>query len=70
MDEYRPIRIDFDIINIATPNGSHAENAIKCLESSKHVIIEKPMALTVDQCDEIVAVAAAADFAAAAAAAD
>lgn len=35
-----------DVINIATPNGFHAEYAMKALDARKHVVIEKPMALT------------------------
>ena len=34
-----------DVVNIATPNGYHAEQALKVLEAKKHVVIEKPMAL-------------------------
>jgi UDP-N-acetyl-2-amino-2-deoxyglucuronate dehydrogenase len=37
--------IDADVINIATPNGLHAQQAIDCLNAGKHVVIEKPMAL-------------------------
>jgi len=36
---------DVDVVNIATPNGLHAEQAIACLKAGKHVVIEKPMAL-------------------------
>lgn len=35
-----------DVINIATPNGCHAQHALKCLDAKKHVVIEKPIALT------------------------
>jgi predicted dehydrogenase len=35
-----------EVVNIATPNGFHAEYAMKALEARKHVVIEKPMALT------------------------
>lgn len=35
-----------DVVNIATPNGYHARQAIQCLESGSNVVIEKPMALT------------------------
>ena len=38
--------IDIDVINICTPNGFHAEYAIKALEKQKHVVVEKPVALT------------------------
>ncbi len=37
--------IEVDVINIATPNGFHAAQALECLEAKKHVVIEKPMAL-------------------------
>ena len=44
LDELLKDNIDVDVINIATPNGFHAEHALKALEAKKHVVIEKPMA--------------------------
>lgn len=38
--------IRVDIINICTPNGLHASQAIQCLEQGKHVVVEKPIALS------------------------
>lgn len=38
--------LDFDVVNICTPNGYHAEYAIRALEAKKHVVLEKPIALT------------------------
>lgn len=38
--------IECDVVNIATPNGLHAQQALQCLESKMHVVIEKPIALT------------------------
>ena len=38
--------VEVDVINIATPNGFHAQQAIECLEARKHVVIEKPIALS------------------------
>jgi predicted dehydrogenase len=35
-----------DVINIATPNGLHASQAIQCLDAGTHVVIEKPFALS------------------------
>jgi UDP-N-acetyl-2-amino-2-deoxyglucuronate dehydrogenase len=45
---------DVDVINIATPNGSHAAIALKVLQARKHVVIEKPMALTKADAEKII----------------
>ena len=42
-----------DAVLIATPHASHAELAIACAEAGKHVLIEKPMASSVEDCDRI-----------------
>ena len=49
--------IDADVINIATPNGLHAQHAIECLNAKKHVVIEKPMALHTTDAQRIIDVA-------------
>ncbi len=36
---------DLDVVCICTPNGLHAEQAIRAIQSRCHVVIEKPMAL-------------------------
>lgn len=46
--------IEFDVVNICTPNGLHAEHCIMALENKKHVVVEKPMALTVADCEKII----------------
>jgi predicted dehydrogenase len=41
---------DIDVINVCTPNGFHAEHAILALKAQKHVVIEKPIALSSHEC--------------------
>lgn len=43
-----------DVINICTPSGLHAKMAIEALEAGKHVIVEKPMALTIEDSESMV----------------
>lgn len=43
-----------DVICICTPSHCHADNAICALEHGKHVVLEKPMALTTAQADLII----------------
>lgn len=45
---------DIDVITIATPSYFHKENAIMALDAGKHVVLEKPMALSTEDCDEII----------------
>lgn len=45
---------EIDVVNICTPNGLHAEMALKALEAGKHVVIEKPIALTKNDAEKVV----------------
>jgi len=45
LEELLESNIHIDVINIATPNGFHADHALKALKAKKHVVIEKPLAL-------------------------
>ncbi len=45
---------EVDVVNIATPNGFHAEIALKCLEAKKHIVIEKPMALSKQDAEKVI----------------
>ncbi|MBO5480431.1 MAG: Gfo/Idh/MocA family oxidoreductase [Clostridia bacterium] len=42
---------EIDIVNICTPSGLHAEQIIKAANAKKHIIVEKPMAITKEQLD-------------------
>lgn len=46
--------IEFDVVNICTPNGLHAAQSITALDAKKHVVCEKPMGLTKDNCEQII----------------
>ena len=50
-----------DVISIAVPNRLHAPLAIAALEAGKHVLCEKPMAITVEDAERMVAAARDAD---------
>lgn len=54
VDEMFNAGLDFDIVSICSPNGLHAEHAIKSLENRKHIVCEKPMALTKADCERII----------------
>lgn len=43
-----------DLVSIATESGLHAEIALCCIEQGIHVIIEKPMAMSIKDADEII----------------
>lgn len=46
--------IDFDVVNICTPNGLHAQHSLLALENKKHIVCEKPMALHKHDCEAII----------------
>ncbi len=48
-------RPDVDAVVLATPDQTHRDQALLAAAAGKHVLIEKPMAPTVAQCDEIIA---------------
>jgi len=48
---------EIDLVIVSTPPNSHYTWAKKALSLGIHVILEKPMALTSDQCDELMALA-------------
>ena len=46
-----------DLVSIATPTETHCEIACTFLEKGKHVLVEKPMSLSVDEADQMIAAA-------------
>lgn len=42
-----------DAVTICTPHPSHAKLAIECLNEHCHVLVEKPLAISVKECDEM-----------------
>ena len=51
---------DIDAVYIVLPNSQHAEFTIRAHKAGKHVLVEKPMATTVKECDAMIAAAQAA----------
>ncbi len=46
-----------DLVAIITPHNTHAELALQCLAAGAAVVCEKPMAITVEECDRMIAAA-------------
>ncbi|MGI5832405.1 MAG: Gfo/Idh/MocA family protein [Thermoguttaceae bacterium] len=44
-----------DIVTIGTPSGAHMDPAVMAAEAGKHVIVEKPLEVTLERCDKIIA---------------
>jgi predicted dehydrogenase len=57
--DYRRILADktIDVVNICTPSGMHADMTVAALDAGKHVIVEKPIALTLADADRMLAAA-------------
>src|SRR5262245_49364652 len=47
-------RRDVDVVIVATPSGIHMEPAVAAAEAKKHVVVEKPLEITVERCDRII----------------
>lgn len=48
-----------DVVNVCTPNYLHADMSVAALEAGKHVVCEKPMALSTAECERMIDAAAA-----------
>jgi predicted dehydrogenase len=53
-DELLSSGLEFDVVNVCTPNGFHAEQSLAALNAKKHVVCEKPMGLTKDSCEKVI----------------
>jgi phthalate 4,5-cis-dihydrodiol dehydrogenase len=51
--------VELDAVYIATPHQLHREHALLAADAGKHIIVEKPMALSLPDCDAMIAAAAA-----------
>ena len=47
-------RDDIDVVNICLPSGLHAPLSIQAANAGKHVMVEKPLDITVEKCDSII----------------
>jgi len=47
-------RRDLDVVIVATPSGFHAEPAVAAAAAGKHVVVEKPLEITLERCDRII----------------
>lgn len=43
-----------DIVSVCTPSGAHLEPALAAAAAGKHVIVEKPLEITTERCDQII----------------
>lgn len=54
LNDFLNANIECDVVNVATPNGFHAEHGMHILEAGKHLVIEKPMTLTKQDSEKLI----------------
>ena len=47
-------RDDVDVVNVCTPSGAHMPYAVAAAKAGKHVVVEKPLEITLARCDRMV----------------
>lgn len=45
---------EIDVVSVCTPSGAHMDPAVACAKAGKHVVVEKPLEITVPRCDAII----------------
>ncbi len=58
--EYDALLKEVDVVDICTPTPFHLEMVMQAFAAGKHVLLEKPMALSLKECEEMLAAAASA----------
>jgi predicted dehydrogenase len=53
-EELLSSQLDFEVVNVCTPNGFHAQQCLDALSAKKHVVCEKPMGLTKESCERVI----------------
>ncbi|MDZ4852691.1 MAG: Gfo/Idh/MocA family oxidoreductase [Pirellulaceae bacterium] len=48
-------RPDIDVVTICTPSGAHLEPGVMAAKAGKHVLVEKPLEVTLKRCDALIA---------------
>src|SRR5204862_3615334 len=43
-----------DIVIVSTPSGAHMEPAVAAASAGKHVVVEKPLEVTLERCDAVI----------------
>ena len=45
---------DVDVVTICTPSGAHRDPAVAAAKAGKHLLVEKPLEITLSRCDDII----------------
>jgi predicted dehydrogenase len=54
IDDLLASDLEFDVVNICTPNGLHSDQAVKALDANKHIVVEKPIGLSKAKCEGVI----------------
>lgn len=53
-EELFAVHPEVEVVSICTPNGLHGSQSLLALEANKHVVVEKPMALHRQDCEQLI----------------